>query len=511
MSALRPALASPSPTGRGLFPPSPLGGLGRRLLVGLLALALLALFLARAPLLWGAALVFGGIGAGLLIRWPTLALYALAFAIPFGSLYELRLGPLTLGASEILLAAMTATWLARRMAFRRRGFQTASPRDADAEAARVSNRVAWAIGAYLAALALALLPARELTPAIKELLKWIEFAVVFAIVTRERALSRTSLVAALLLAGSAEALVGVYQFLYRVGPEGFLLFGRFMRASGTFEQPNPFGGYLGLTLPLAYATALTTWREAWAGWRARRYGPAALWTLAVASSALMAAGLVMSWSRGALLGLAAGAALVIAALGRRAWIGLVIAALVLALAGGGSQNLAPAELIGRVTETLDYVGQDLTQIEVNNDNFAVIERAAHWIAAWRMFERSPWLGVGVGQYAAVYPEVAVPRWRDPLGHAHNYLLHALAETGLVGLAAYLALIGIALAASWRVARRRSGLQQALALGALGMLGHLFAHGLFDNLYVHEMYLLVALILSIATDTFTQGARTRRRL
>ena len=43
-------------------------------------------------------------------------------------------------------------------------------------------------------------------------------------------------------------------------------------------------------------------------------------------------------------------------------------------------------------------------------NIALIERLAHWEAAQRMFERSPWLGVGAGNYAAVYPEVRLPLW-----------------------------------------------------------------------------------------------------
>ena len=56
----------------------------------------------------------------------------------------------------------------------------------------------------------------------------------------------------LLTGGALQGLLGIYQFLFGVGPEGFLLFGRYMRAHGTFLQPNPYGGYLGLLLPLAY-------------------------------------------------------------------------------------------------------------------------------------------------------------------------------------------------------------------------------------------------------------------
>ena len=36
----------------------------------------------------------------------------------------------------------------------------------------------------------------------------------------------------------------------------------------------------------------------------------------------------------------------------------------------------------------------------------------------------------------------------------------------------------------------------LGLAALGMLGHLITHSLVDNLYVQDMYLLVALVLGM---------------
>jgi O-antigen ligase len=157
----------------------------------------------------------------------------------------------------------------------------------------------------------------------------------------------------------------------------------------------------------------------------------------------------------------------------------------------------PGGLLSRLTDTLQYAGaRDLADIKINDDNFAVIERAAHWLAAWRMFETHPWLGVGTGQYASIYPSVALPRWQDPLGHAHNYFLQVLAEGGLLGLAAYLVLMLAALSMAWRAAWRERGWPRTVAWGVLGMLGHLLAHNTFDNLYVHGMYLLVAMALGM---------------
>ena len=86
-----------------------------------------------------------------------------------------------------------------------------------------------------------------------------------------------------------------------------------------------------------------------------------------------------------------------------------------------------------------------------------------------------------------------------MGHAHNYFLNVLAEGGLLGLAAYLIFVSAALRLVWHRTRQERGWRRGLALGALGMLGHLLAHSAFDNLYVHEMYLVVAMLLGMAAS------------
>jgi O-antigen ligase len=125
---------------------------------------------------------------------------------------------------------------------------------------------------------------------------------------------------------------------------------------------------------------------------------------------------------------------------------------------------------------------------------------AHWVAAIRMWELSPWLGVGPGNYAVVYPEVRLPRWEEALGHAHNVYLNVLGESGLVGLAFFLALWVAVLVwvarrfVGWR--RQGADWQAALAIGVIGVLVHLSVHNFFDNLFVQGMQLHVALWLAL---------------
>lgn len=272
-------------------------------------------------------------------------------------------------------------------------------------------------------------------------------------------------------------------------------------------------------MPMAYVVVLTRGRGIVAAARLGNWGPLLLWALALVTLPVMSAALIMSWSRGALLGLVGGLALVILALGWRVWLPAGLVLLLLFLAGSGPLAILPPGFVGRALEVTEYLGvANLAAVEIDDDNFAVIERLAHWDAAWQMFERQPWLGVGAGQYADEYPAVALPRWQDPLGHAHNYVLHVMAEGGLLGLAGYLVLTVVSFITLWRAARppirRERGMDTAatffvgaisiprspwsrtVGLAALGMWGHLMAHNLFDNLYVHGMYLLVALVLGL---------------
>ncbi|MHB1319036.1 MAG: O-antigen ligase family protein [Anaerolineae bacterium] len=453
--------------------------------MGACALGALGLILARAPLPWALALVVGA-GAGLhLLRNPALGLYALAFAIPFGSLRSMSIGGLSVSPAQPLLAVTLGAAAAQIMANRR--------------VPGLRSPVLAATVALLGVLALSLLNAQDLSSAGAELLKWIEFGILLAFVSGElRTRESRWLVAALLLAGAAEGFLGIYQFLRQIGPPGFVLLGRYMRAYGTFAQPNPYGGYLGMLVPLAFATLVVRWRPPSSGttpltvtWSGRL-----LWILALGAMAAMAAGIAMSWSRGALLGALAGVTLVVVALARRTWPLLLAVALAALLLAPIWQPLVPGDYLSRLDDTTAYLGRDLDLVEIDDANFAVIERLAHWQAAWRMFSRSPWIGVGIGQYGTVYPTVALARWQDPLGHAHNYYLHTLAESGLLGLGAYLGLLIVALRAAWGRARHAEGWPRVLGLGALGMLGHIITHSMVDNLYVHDVYLLVAMLLGL---------------
>jgi len=454
--------------------------------------------LALLPLTWLIVGLLGAIVVTLTLIRPHLALCLIAFAIPFGSLFEINLGGITVGVTEGLIGLLLAAWLARAIAFRERQW--------------IWPRLALPLSLFIGATLLTLVNAASLTFAAKEILKWVEVLAVMVFVAN--AISRRqskAVVTCLLLAGVAQAILGAYQFFTQSGPEFFVLRGRYLRAYGTFEQPNPYAGYLGLIAPLALALGLTLFvrRET----EAKKERPRALpkllamsgdrWLswVALASFAAIAVAIGMSWSRGGWLGFAA--AFVVVNLVRSRQGAIVFTALILlaALTGLlGGFGLLPASVTERLTSFMAFVGvQDIRAVEITDSNYASIERLAHWQSALDMWRDHPWLGVGFGNYEAAYAGYALPKWTMALGHAHNYYLNVAAEAGSVGLIAYLALWGTAFWQTWRAfGSAADPYAKALALGALGVLVHVSVHNVVDNLWVHNMYIQVAIALGLVS-------------
>jgi putative inorganic carbon (HCO3(-)) transporter len=428
--------------------------------------------------------VLGAIGGAAVIFsliQPLVALPLLLFAVPFGGLTRGSSGDssadLSFGAAEVLVALLTVAWLARGV--RRR---------------EVNLRAGAVVVATLAMIGLALFSiayADDRPAAIKESLKWLELLIALVIVVdlaREARAARW-VIAAMLVAGAAEATYGAVQFVTDSGPGAFQLQGA-LRAFGHFDQPNPFAGYLTMILPLAVCMALS------------RANPAPFRFLSLGAAVLLGTGIGLSQSRGAWLGAAVAAASLLLAWSRFTRRLLIPCALggVLGLALAIS-GLLPAAILDRLAQTVEYFGVfDVRTVEVSSENWAIVERMAHWQAGWYMFLAHPWLGVGAGNYGQAYPDYYVGMWRDALGHAHNYYLNILAELGLVGGCTLLLLLGLAFrqlgGALVGSEGRRPNFWRAVLAGAFGGLVVFCVHNMFDSLFVHSVNIQVGVLLGL---------------
>ena len=229
----------------------------------------------------------------------------------------------------------------------------------------------------------------------------------------------------------------------------------FRRLRSVYGSPNNAALYLGRSLPLLVAVAL------FGASRTRRalYGAAIL---------PVGAAILLTFSKGALiLGLPLSLlALGLLAGGRWLWVSLGA----VAAAAGAAIPLLRTPRFASLFDTRG--GTTFFRLQL-------------WQSSWAMWRDHPWFGVGpdnfLYQYRGRY--ILPAAWQEPdLSHPHNILLDYGCRLGLYGL-----VVGLGLqAAFWRVAlplRRLSDRdRRALALGLMGGMVNMLAHGLVDVSY-----------------------------
>jgi O-antigen ligase len=358
--------------------------------------------------------------------------------------------------------------------------------------------------------------AQSISVWLTEWLKWLVILIIMAVVNHLNCRRQWHwLVAGLMVAGLANAIVGLYEFFGGSGALHLLINDRFFRAFGTFGQPNPFGGFMGLLLPLAMMLALGYIIRAWRSWRRTQAVPVSdgAWGVFFGGTALvLLAGLVASWSRGAWMGFVVSAGVMTFALPRRFWQSFL-------LVGAGAGLIAvvwfghflPASIVERVNSaTAEYFTfSDVRGVDITPDNYAVVERLAHWQAAFNMATEKTWLGVGLGNYEVAYPDYRLINWHEPLGHAHNYYLNILAEAGIIGLLGYGKAWLLIIWLTWRTRSHPDMLARFAAVGLLGSWAYLSVHHLFDSLYVNNLFIHLGLMLGILSILYNQSQRPIR--
>jgi O-antigen ligase len=351
---------------------------------------------------------------------------------------------------------------------------------------------------------------------IREWLKWFQILVLMTLVLNVAKQRRSEwLVFGLIISGTANALVGLYQFLGGSGALHLLIDDRFFRAFGTFGQPNPFGGFMGLLAPLALMSTLALGVRVWKMWKTTRRGAARMIIFAsvyAIMSLLIVTGVFISWSRGAWLGFTASLLVMLVLLPKKVW----KAATLLVLVSGVTGMLwvtgrIPASIVIRVSSAAEeFVAfDDVRGIDITPDNYAVMERLAHWQAATNMAQANPWIGVGAGNYEMVYEDYRLINWHEPLGHAHNYYLNVMAEAGIMGLLGYGLSWVIIVWLTWRVRQHPDTTSRLTGIGLLGTWTYLAVHSLTDNLYVNNMFLHLGVMLGILAVLYNQTWKSVR--
>lgn len=194
--------------------------------------------------------------------------------------------------------------------------------------------------------------------------------------------------------------------------------------------------------------------------------------------------LLLTFTRSVWLGWGA-AVLIVAALTRPRWLPLILPAALWFVI------LMPLPLFGRLASTFDPTQSS------NFDRLRMLE------AGVEMIKDQPLLGVGPANVKEVYPLYKrhdAPRSRPP--HLHNNVIQLWAERGILGLAAYLTLLGLFLrecALAWRT-RQRLWAEVGVAVTVSLAVAGLFEFNFGDT----EVFYLMLDLFALLVVTMEQG-------
>jgi O-antigen ligase/Flp pilus assembly protein TadD len=247
------------------------------------------------------------------------------------------------------------------------------------------------------------------------------------------------------------------------------------RALGPFGQPNRMGGYIVASIPVALALAF------FAQDRALKTG------LLLATFGLMFC-LIVTYSRGAWIGLGGGLLILAAAfvrwpelLPRPAFLAASVAALAVPVL------LLLPSILARVESRPSTAPAWNLPIDPEREGSGAMRRAI-WSGAVDAALRRPVIGNGIGTFREAFDRAKSPVMKQleaeggrTADQAHNHYLGLLAERGALGLAAFAVLTALLFgAAATAMASGTPAMGRVLVAGLAGSVGALLVHGLVDD-------------------------------
>jgi len=246
------------------------------------------------------------------------------------------------------------------------------------------------------------------------------------------------------------------------------------RVIGTFENPNVFGEFLIMIIPLSFVSLIKSKRMG-------KYGP-------LVSLFFMGLSLIYTYSRGAWLAFLVSFFLFLLFLHK----GFMKISVIGVFALPFLPMVLPASIVNRLL-SIGNMADSSTAYRVNI-----------WVGTMRML-KDYWLtGIGTGTdiFLSVYPSYALSS-AAYAQHPHNLYLHVLAELGIVGFICLLCVILLyfkRILSSAQNVKDRDTKLFLLALGA-GIFAFLL-QGLTDNVwYNYRIFLIFWSLLGLAVGIY----------
>ena len=350
---------------------------------------------------------------------------------------------ISIAASQILLTGVILWWLWRRL----RGSAPQEP-----------SGLSWILGLFailsLASASTSLAPAASLAESKKLLLLLVPLAIIGTLRQRSTMFALT-LVA--LVVADLSAAVGIWQF--------------FIAQSGSLQ--HRIQGFVG-----HYMT----------------YSGLVMTSAVVALSGVLFAKTHKLFFSGSLLMILMSLVLTLT---RNAWLGMVVAAIVLL----AIKNRRLVLLVPVVAGAIFLIQPDAVRYRVESflrPDASGLDRLVMVRTGMKMVAQHPWLGVGTDMVAPLYPIYVEPdALRKDNPHLHNNAMQIAAERGVPGLMVWIGLLGLIAAVSVRELRHAKDAQSrmfsATALGVLvaGIVAGMFEYNFGDSEYQMLFWFLVS--------------------
>jgi O-antigen ligase len=344
---------------------------------------------------------------------------------------------LSIAAAQILLTAAALSWVAAH-ALRRERLEAPS--------------FFWPLLGYAAATLLAAGFSRDPVASLTDCKQLLLFSLVPIVYDFARGGRARTVLTVIITVGAVSAMIGLVQY-------AILNYDTTRRLQGTLSHWMTYSGTLMLVICAAVGRLLYDRRErAWA---------------AVVMPALVAS-LMLSFTRSAMVGAAAGVGVLLLLRDLR-----LVALLPIATAG--VLALSPVQLSDRIYSTFDM--NDPT----NRDRVAMLQ------AGVEMIRDHPLTGVGPEMVGRAYPAYRVDNAvQENNMHLHNVPMQIAAERGLPALALWVWFVAAATLGLRRLFLRSR--EPVLAAAALGAMAAMLTAGLFEYNFGDSEFLMLFLIL-----------------
>ncbi len=182
-------------------------------------------------------------------------------------------------------------------------------------------------------------------------------------------------------------------------------------------------------------------------------------------------------------------------------------------------SFAPTSYFDRLLTLKDLLPDQSGRLNLRADK-SIQGRASQNITAWIMFRQSPLVGVGLNNFAELYPQYSKEVGLAPSAtdkSLHNLYFEVLTETGLLGFSVFAAMIWLAFRSALSARKKflEAGQQDyvhlvtGLVVGFVGYLAAaIFIHAAFPRyfyLLLGIMFALPVVVKQLQGDTTPQGS------